>query len=304
MHHRQAEPGALADGLGGEERIEDARLRVGVHARAAVRDVQRGEAATAADGWCVRRAGVHVDDLEPHLQIAAGGPDGVRRVGGEVQDDLMDLRGVGLDVRVLAAQLFADLDPRRHGRAHQLERLADDRAQRHHVAVLLARAAELQDAAHQIGGALAGQRDGVEQRARWMVRVELAHRERAVAGDRLQHVVEVVRDAAGERAERLELLRAQLRLGGALLARDVDVQQHRVRRLAGFVALAASARRHPPDLALGPLHPVLEGHRVGALPQGLERALHLRHVLLDDERQQVGVDLTGGHVGAAEQPQQ
>ena len=73
----------------------------------------------------------------------------------------------------------------------------------------------------------------------------LVERERRVAADRGQHVVEVVGDAAGEPADRLELLAlAQLLLELALLGHVLRHADH-VARLA--VAVADERRREPGD---------------------------------------------------------
>ena len=111
-----------------------------------------------------------------------------------------------------------------------------------------------------------------------------------VAGDHLEHVVEIVGDAAGEAADRLEFLRlaqALLDLGTRLhLGLDallelvgqlqqfilgdlafVDVDQHagEAQRLALFAELAAAAGEHPQVAAVGLTDAILgpEGHAEG-----------------------------------------
>src|SRR6266481_2563947 len=72
----EAEPGALADGLGGEERVEDAAKRVGCDPRAGVGDVDHR-----------RRS------LPSRLDGDRAGPrDCLGGVGEDVQEDLVDLR--------------------------------------------------------------------------------------------------------------------------------------------------------------------------------------------------------------------
>ena len=56
-------------------------------------------------------------------------------------------------------------------------------------------------------GALGGAPDFLDVGARGMIRRELAERQLRVAGDRGQRVVQIVRDAAGEPADRFHLLR-------------------------------------------------------------------------------------------------
>src|SRR5205814_1441723 len=70
------------------------------------------------------------------------------------------------------------------------------------------------------------------------------------AGDRRQHVVEVVRNAGGELAHRLEpVLAAQLRLELALL-RPVDPEPLHVERLALRVGHERASTVNPSDAAV------------------------------------------------------
>jgi hypothetical protein len=66
IDHRQAEPGALADRLGGEERIEGARHHIGRHAGAGVANAQRHILAGRQIGLAGRLS----------VEMAIGGLDG------------------------------------------------------------------------------------------------------------------------------------------------------------------------------------------------------------------------------------
>ena len=68
-------------------------------------------------------------------------------------------------------------------------------------------AAEGQQLGHQIGRAVAGLGDLGDRAAREVFGREVRQRQLAVTVDHLQQVVEVVRDAAGELADGLHLLR-------------------------------------------------------------------------------------------------
>ena len=84
-------------------------------------------------------------------------------------------------------------------------------------------AAEGEQLARERGSTIGGAHDLQRVRAARVVVVEAGHEELAVAADRGQEVVEVVRDAAGEPSDRLELLRVQQLLLQQALIGDVPV---------------------------------------------------------------------------------
>src|SRR5690349_2044433 len=62
-----------------------------------------------------------------------------------------------------------------------------------------------------------------------MVLRQISHRQARIAADREQQIVEVVRHAAGERAERFDLLHALLMLERALALGDVAADADQAR---------------------------------------------------------------------------
>ena len=91
VHGRQPQAGALADLLGGEERLEDPRERLLVHALAGVGHHQRHE-------WVGPTLGAHAGGLPRVASDDADGAAGrhrVPRVDHQVQDRLLDLDRVG-----------------------------------------------------------------------------------------------------------------------------------------------------------------------------------------------------------------
>ena len=189
------------------------RARVaGVHARAGV---AHREHDPAADGHALflRLGGVgDVHVLGGDGEHAAR-RHGVARVDGEVDHDLLDLAGVG----VHRAEAIGE-------RGAQLDVLADEAAQHHrqvvHERVQIERA-RLQDLLAREGQQLRRQRGRAQGGAMDLIgvaavrRVALEHGEQdlRVAAHRGEDVVEVVRHAAGEAADRLHALRVlQLRL--------------------------------------------------------------------------------------------
>ena len=207
VRHRQPEarPFHL---LGGEERVEHAGARVVVHADArvahahahVVRVVRAGDPQVAAGGHGVHRVQHHVRE---HLAQLGGGPgDGLRRT----------------QVQVQVHQHAAALGPRLPCRPRQLDDAVEhpvhvDRLE----ALSLAHARELLHAAHRLRAVERSLLDDVELAAHAGI-VHGLEQELRAAEDRRQDVVEVVGDAAGHLAQRVQLRRLdQLRLGGAQL---------------------------------------------------------------------------------------
>ena len=126
VYGREPEPGPLADALGREEGFENVGLDLGTHADPGVAYAQHrvGPRARA-------RMRAHEDGVE----LDVGGLDGqapalrhrVACVHRQVQDDLLDLRGIGLHATQRGVE-----------HRDQLDRLADQRPQhlrdvRHHA---------------------------------------------------------------------------------------------------------------------------------------------------------------------------
>ena len=210
-------------------------------------------------------------------------PFDCHRVAGvdrEIDDDLLELARIGAD-RAEAAAVLDD----------QLDRLAEQPLQqmrhlRHHVGKLEHLRAQ---------GLLAREGEQLPSKAGSAVRVRLdlldvvivavarrvAHQHQvAVADDRGQDVVEVVRDAAGELADHLHLGRLRdLPLELRFLAIVLEQEQHRG---VAEAAQAGDGQRHRLGRLAGEAHREVAGHRRTArvAPHGVgDRGL----VLLDDE---------------------
>jgi hypothetical protein len=133
--------------------------------------------------------------------------------------------------------------------------------------------------------ALAGGEDVVQVAAQPRAGRRVAQRHLAVAEDRAEDIVEVVRDAAGERAHGLEVLGAaqaalqgpQLFLG-LLALRHVLHEPHHAGRAAGIVEEHAAPRLQPADGAVGMRHAVLGG-KIARPARMLDRLLHRRPIL-------------------------
>ena len=235
----QAEAGALADILGGEERLEDLGHDLGRHAGAGVLDLDQhvlaGRHAVAGELQALALGDVARADGE---RAAVG--HGVAGVDGEVDDHLLELRLVGLDVPEVAAGQDLELDllaeraveqrrdrsvstsPSSSTSACSVCRREKASSWRTRPAARLALLLDVHDV-------LVG---GVGRPVRLQQQV-------GEADDGGQHVVEVVRDAAGELADRLHLLALRefqlqrLLLGGVDDIEDGAFARRACRRRAG-----------------------------------------------------------------------
>ena len=135
----------------------------------------------------------------------------VARVGREVEDHALDLRAVRLDRGEAGRQPHADADVVADDPAHHRLHAGDDLVQVEHARVQHLAAAEREQLAGERRRLLGRVGDLADLVA--VLRVGAREQDLGVAGDHRQQVVEVVRDAAGQPADRLHLLR----LGEALL---------------------------------------------------------------------------------------
>ena len=212
VHRREAQ--ARAAGLCREERIEQLlALRLG-HADARVRQAE-------LDVLLV------VDhDVRRLDRDRAAARHRVARVHREVDDHLLELRRVGTNRRELRLEHRQELDVLADQAAEHHVHVGNDGIQVEHARLQHLPAAEGEQLPRQRGGPRGGLLDLLGVAAQPRVGVA-ADQKLAVAGDRGQQVVEVVRDAAGEAADRLHLLRlAQLYLQLVLsrqVADDGDV---------------------------------------------------------------------------------
>src|SRR5580700_10057779 len=125
----------------------------------------------------------------------------------------MQARGIADDRGVACRELLLQSNGGRQRCPQKLERLFDDGLYMHRDPLGHATAAEAQNAIDERASALRGMHDVVEITPQGTACCSVLLRELAVADDGTQDVVEVMRDATGQRADRLHLLRLpQLRL--------------------------------------------------------------------------------------------
>jgi hypothetical protein len=248
VHHRQAEPRALAQTLGREEGFDRARQGLGIHAVAGVGDAQHGHT-VAAPGRDRQ------DAARRH---------GVTRVQGEVEQRQLELMRIALRDR--SGRLGQrQPDPRAKRALQQPPHPLHQSAQIDgpHLQGLAPR--ESEQPLHEYPGALGRLQRARDHPLRAGIADSAALKKIETADDRRQQVVEVVRDPAGQLAHALQLLRLSqrvMRLGELGRARGDPLFQGRVQlaqALLGLLLLGDIELQAVPDpaavrLRSGPRH--------------------------------------------------
>ena len=192
----------------------------------------------------------------------------VPRVQGEVDEHLLDLARIRLHVPEVRAERGDHLDVLADQAVQHLVGVDDDRVEVDDARLQHLLAPEGEELLRQRRGALCRLLDRLHVRPlAGLARVEAAEQEAAVHGDDGQEVVEVVRDAAGEAADGVELLRLVEALLELLAV--ADVVHHPDGELGVPVRVAHDRRRQvtPDDLAVGAAVALLE---CVALPLSLD----------------------------------
>ena len=209
----QAEARAVAGLLCGEERNEQPRLRRLRDAGPVVADGDPDPVAfvDVPSRPAGHRARFGLDQLGGDPQVgsatAFAAVDRLDRIDGEVEEDLLDLGAVEVDLGQGGRDVELDLDlVRADGVGLELEHALDQNRDARRPALGRSRAGEveqvLDDAAGPVG--LLDEQAGVALHVLGQARVAVD--QLAEADDRRQRVVELVRDAGDEHADRLHLL--------------------------------------------------------------------------------------------------
>ncbi|MEJ0070988.1 MAG: hypothetical protein WDO24_22180 [Pseudomonadota bacterium] len=229
-HHAETQPGALADRLGGEERLEDLGQRLGRDTDSRVADLQHRVVAGFDLGVGCRIVGIEVLILGRDAQAAAL-PHRVAGVGREIDQRRFELAGIHDDRPDAGSKAQRDLDlltqrpaQQRGGVPNQVVEIDIDRSER------LA-AGKGEQAARQIGAAPSGSLRLVDEFLEVRIVAAALAQQPQIPDDDAQQVVEVVRHAAGQLADRFHFLRLdELGLGG-LAGGDVENDHHARRAL-------------------------------------------------------------------------
>ncbi|CAH2602877.1 protein of unknown function [Rhodovastum atsumiense] len=246
VDRRQPHAGAGTMRLGGEERVERVFQHLGCHAAAGIGD---GQGHVFARRQIRRTGGLG-------LQGKVGGGDaqhatarhGVAGVDGEVQHRILHLRGIGFGDPQPGGAIELDADGFAEAALQQVHRVRHHRVQVDRLARQRLLARKRQQAAHHLA-AVQCRADDLPGRPRHHGVTEVRERLRR-QGDDAEQVVEVVGDAAGQFADRLQAVGlAQRRLHHAPFG-DVlgDGEHHR----RGTARVLEPGERHAqPDLAPG-----------------------------------------------------
>ncbi len=177
------------------------------------------------------------DVLGPDAQAPAV-RHGVARVDREVDDDLLELALVDAHRLQVAAMHHGELDVLADQPAQQVRDFRQHVGHLQHARLQGLLAREGEQLAHQVGGAVGVLLDLHDVGERLVAGAVAQQQQVAEADHRGQQVVEIVRDAAGQQADRLHLLRLrELRLQALLLGRVDQMQDE-----ADGVALVLAPR--------------------------------------------------------------
>jgi hypothetical protein len=268
---REAEAGAVSRPLGREERLEDPLLDVAAHADARVPDGERDVAPGLELGPVPHAAaadlGVGRGDRED-----TPGRHRIARVHGEVHQDLLELAGVRPGVAQARRQRRPELDVLADDAAEHPVYSGHDSVEVDDPRLQQLPPAEREQLMGQLRRAAPRLPDLLDVFPAHVVRRELVQHHLAVAQDRAEQVVEVVRDAARQPAHRLHLERlAELLLGLAqgLLGAHPPAHVHVDRHEADGLAVRVVQRRAgDADLEAGPVLPGANGLAVGEAVAG------------------------------------
>ncbi len=279
---REPEAGPLADALGREERVEDPVADLARHPAALILD-REDDVPSGLELEAARIVGTDFGVARPDRQRAAVGHR-VARVQREVEEHLLHLAGVGANriERGVEHRQSSIRSPRTRRSIATVSETSAFSSSGSRVEGLAP--AEGEQLARQRGGALRARLDPAQVLGRLAVSVDLGLRQLGVAEHSEQEVVEVVRDARGELADRLDLLRlTELLLGGPAL-RDVLRHRDSALRLPVRVAQQHGGRVDPDDLSVLGVEPML-------VPVGVVLSVEHRHEELDH-----AVDVLGHRV--------
>jgi hypothetical protein len=197
--------------LGGEERFEHALDLLGVHAHALVADLHERVRPGGLPAMRAVRDQLVVPQVPApgaHLHDPARVGDRLGGVGDQVQDHLPELGRIGRDPLSLVAG-HPDLGLGPTSDLQQRQQLLDQRAEVHGHLPEWPPTGIIEHQLTEIGRAVGRALDGTERVPRRLTVAKPRDGELGVRHHPHQQVVEVVRDATGQHAQALELLRVK-----------------------------------------------------------------------------------------------
>ncbi len=212
----QAQAGALADFLGGEEGLEGALRHLGRHAGAGIGDGDQHAMPCRHIGRALGLGVLGIAGL--HLQLAARG-HGVACVEGQIDERELQLTGVHVDRPGSSGHPHRNLDAAPEHTVQQRLKLRQVPIEMHALRRQGPAPGHAQQVLREAAARLHGAQRGRDRRLQ-VGRVCMALDQVGAVADHTQQVVEVVRDATGEAPEGLDTLALGRPLLG--LARSLD----------------------------------------------------------------------------------
>jgi hypothetical protein len=205
VHHAEAQAAALADLLGGEERVERARDHLGRHPAAGVVDGKH---------HILAELELRIDFGEPGFQHEiirldgdpAASRHGVAGVDAQVEHRILELRLIDPHRPQLVRHDDVDADLLAERGAQQRKHLFDRNRQIEGAKLQRLDARKRQQPLHQIGTAQRRLQCIVENGFEFRAVAGLVDRKLEIADHAGQQIVEIVGDAAGQLADRFHLL--------------------------------------------------------------------------------------------------
>src|ERR1700730_659808 len=196
----EAEAGSRAGLLGGEERFEDAGLGGGFHTVAGVGNGDDHVVSTLDRRMEMGVLAVDEKILRIDGELAAE-RHGVAGVDGEIEEDLLELAGVGFDAAEGIAEAQAEFDVLADQAAEELAHIGDKFVEVEDLWLKDLHAAECEHLAGEGSGTVGRFANLLATAVEGIFRLQAVEEQVAVAADYGKQVVEVVGYAAGHTAE-------------------------------------------------------------------------------------------------------
>ena len=204
MGHGQPHAGAFPGLFRGEKRIENPVNDGRIDPRPGIAHPQvQALPGLGAVAQRTCRAGLRP---KADLQNASRFPQGMRRIGAQIHDDLLDLGGFRQDGVRSGTQGFVDGDIVGNRGPDELERLLDERPHVKRMRALVILAAKRQDLQHEVPRPAAGRKDMAHPPGEGAFRIGFAFYHLGETHDNTENIVEIMGNAASQGPDGLHLL--------------------------------------------------------------------------------------------------
>lgn len=249
VHHAEAQSRAVARPLGREERLEGLLHGLGTHARAVVGELDQNMVAHRP----VVATGRNVAHRDPEFAAIR---HGIAGIVGQIDDAAIELCAIDLDLPETRGGFEFDRDPLADRALEQLHDLADPVARIGEFGIERLAAREGKQAARQLRAAHRAADRAVDQLRHFGIDVRAVRQHVEIAHDDREIVVEIVRQPAGQPADRIHALGfAQLLLDLQPLG-DVDNESLDGHHLPAWRIDALAPLQDRTPRSVGMVHPV------------------------------------------------